>query len=61
MKIFGIGVDIVDNIRFKNLFKKKSLLIEFLVKKNYLFLKVKKTRYYIYLKDFLLKKPLLNL
>ena len=34
MKIFGIGVDIVENNRFKKLFKKKNLLIVFVVKKK---------------------------
>ena len=34
MKIFGIGVDIVENNRFKNYLKKKNLLIEFVVKKK---------------------------
>ena len=29
MKIIGIGVDIVENNRFKNLLKKKNLLIVF--------------------------------
>ena len=34
MKIFGIGVDIVENNRFKKLIKKKNLLIVFVVKKK---------------------------
>ena len=34
MKIFGIGVDIVENNRFKKLLKKKNLLIVFVVKKE---------------------------
>ena len=37
MKIFGVGVDIVENRRFKSLFKKKILSIEFVViKKKFL-------------------------
>ena len=34
MKIFGIGVDIVENNRFKKLLKKKNLLIVFVVLKK---------------------------
>ncbi len=60
MKIFGIGVDIVENNRFKKLLKKKNLLIEFLVKKNCIFIKIKEIKCYIYQKDFLRKKHLLN-
>jgi phosphopantetheinyl transferase (holo-ACP synthase) len=36
MKTVGIGVDIIDNKRFKNLLKIKNLLIEFSVKKKFL-------------------------
>ena len=60
MKIFGIGVDIVKNDRFKKLLKKKILSIEFLVKKNQTSLKIKKIKYYIYQKDFPQKKHLSN-
>ena len=34
MKIIGIGVDIVDNNRFKKLIKKKNLLIVFVAPKK---------------------------
>ena len=61
MKIIGIGVDIVENNRFKKLIKKKNLLIVFVVPKKLIILKRKKIKFHIYLKDFLLKKHLLKL
>jgi phosphopantetheinyl transferase (holo-ACP synthase) len=36
MKTVGIGVDIIDNKRFKKLIKDKNLLIEFSVKRKFL-------------------------
>ena len=60
MKIIGIGVDIVENNRFKKLIK-KDLLVVFVVPKKLIILKRKTIKFYIYLKDFLLKKHLLKL
>ena len=34
MNIYGIGVDIIDNNRVKNLIKKKTFLNVFLAKRN---------------------------
>ena len=44
MKIFGIGVDIVDNIRFKNLFKKKKFINRIFSQKELLIFKSKKNK-----------------
>ena len=61
MKIIGIGVDIVENNRFKKLIKKKNFLLVFVVPKKLIILKRKTIKFHIYLKDFLLKKHLLKL
>ena len=37
MKIFGIGVDITNNNRFKRLFKNKNFINRILVKKKFKF------------------------
>ena len=61
MKIFGIGVDIVDNNRFKKLFKKKNFINRICSQKEINNFKKKKIKFCFYLKDFLQKKHLLNL
>ena len=61
MKIIGIGVDIVENNRFKKLIKKKNLLIEFVVLRKFNISKRIIKKFRICLKDFLLKKHLLKL
>ena len=61
MKIFGIGVDIVDNSRFIKLIKKRNLLIEYVVLKKLEILKTKQTKFRLYLKDSPQKKPLQKL
>tara|TARA_B100000989_G_scaffold178199_1_gene133816 strand:+ start:244 stop:633 length:390 start_codon:yes stop_codon:yes gene_type:complete len=44
MKIFGIGVDIVDNSRFKKLFKKKKFVNRIFSEKELHIFKVKKNK-----------------
>ena len=51
MKIFGIGVDIINNNRFKRLFKNKNFINRICSQKEIQVLKNKKIRHYIYLKD----------
>ncbi len=58
MKIIGIGVDIVNNIRFKKLIKKKKFIDRICSLKEIDNLKKKITKFYFCLKDFQLKKHL---
>ena len=60
MKIFGIGVDIVDNKRFKKLFRKKNFIKRICSQKEIYILKNKKINCCFCLKDFLQKRHLLN-
>ena len=46
MKIFGVGVDIVDNNRFKRLFKKKNFINRICSQKEKVSLRKKKTRFH---------------
>ena len=61
MKIFGIGVDIVDNNRFKKLIKKTKFVNRICSSKEINNLKKKIIKLYICLKDFPLKRHLLKL
>ena len=45
MKIFGIGIDIVDNNRFKKLFKKKHFINRICSQKEINVLKNKKKKF----------------
>ena len=61
MKIIGIGVDIIENNRFKKLIKKKKFINRICSSKEINNLKKKTIKFHICLKDFLLKKHLLKL
>ena len=60
MKIFGIGVDIIENKRFKKLLDNKTFINRICSSKEYRIFKKKGIRFYFYQKDFLQKKPSLS-
>ena len=55
MKIIGIGVDIVDNARFKKLVKKKDFINRICSSRELYNFKKKIIKFYFCLKDFLQK------